>query len=394
MYYLQRLSVLNQLRGTELMAINELSDLRQQIDSIDRALLDLLHSRLALVEQVGEVKSLHGLPIYDPTREKSMLTKRRAEAESLGISGDLIEDILRRIMRESYTSENDKGFKKLNQSLGDIVIIGGYGQMGQLYAKLFRLSGYQVVLFGTNDWQDDIKVNALKNAGLVVISVPISQTIEVIEKLPILKEECILCDLTSIKQKPLDVMMKKHTGPVVGLHPMFGPDVVSLAKQVIALTKGRHEKAYNWLIEQFKIWGAHIVETTPEEHDECMQLIQALRHFTTFVYGLNLSKQKANLNTLLNLSSPIYRLELIMVGRLFAQDPTLYADIIMSSDKNIETIDKFYQIFSEALVMIKNKDKYSFVQEFNQISQWFSDHADQFLIESRNLLKQASDSRS
>ncbi|MFC0179693.1 bifunctional chorismate mutase/prephenate dehydrogenase [Thorsellia kenyensis] len=376
------------------MAINELSDLRQQIDSIDRALLDLLHSRLALVEQVGEVKSLHGLPIYDPTREKSMLTKRRAEAESLGISGDLIEDILRRIMRESYTSENDKGFKKLNQSLGDIVIIGGYGQMGQLYAKLFRLSGYQVVLFGTNDWQDDIKVNALKNAGLVVISVPISQTIEVIEKLPILKEECILCDLTSIKQKPLDVMMKKHTGPVVGLHPMFGPDVVSLAKQVIALTKGRHEKAYNWLIEQFKIWGAHIVETTPEEHDECMQLIQALRHFTTFVYGLNLSKQKANLNTLLNLSSPIYRLELIMVGRLFAQDPTLYADIIMSSDKNIETIDKFYQIFSEALVMIKNKDKYSFVQEFNQISQWFSDHADQFLIESRNLLKQASDSRS
>ncbi|MDI8296325.1 hypothetical protein MJI53_23840, partial [Salmonella enterica subsp. enterica serovar Anatum] len=42
-------------------------------------------------------------------------------------------------------------------------------------------------------------------------------------------------------------------------------------------------------------------------------------------------EENVQLEQLLALSSPIYRLELAMVGRLFAQDPQLYADIIMSS---------------------------------------------------------------
>ena len=42
-----------------------------------------------------------------------MLASRRAEAEALGVPPDLIEDVVRRVMRESYSSENDKGFKTL-----------------------------------------------------------------------------------------------------------------------------------------------------------------------------------------------------------------------------------------------------------------------------------------
>lgn len=372
---------------------NALNELRVQIDEVDKSLLDLLHKRLALVEKVGEVKSEHGLPIYDPAREKSMLNARREEATKLGVSADLMEDILRRIMRESYVSENDKGFKQLNTSLREIVILGGNGQMGLLFTKLFSLSGYKVTSFGSQDWQNEAKLEILKNAGLVIVSVPINQTCDVIAKLPQLPDDCILADFTSIKSKPLSAMLAQHKGPVVGLHPMFGPDVVSLAKQVIAYCDGRFETQYSWLIEQFKIWGAHIVPTDPIEHDNSMQLIQALRHFTTFVYGLNLSKQSANLQTLLNLSSPIYRLELIMVGRLFAQDPELYADIIMSSENNLKTISEFHNVFAEAMQLIENKDKAGFISRFKAVADWFADDANKFLIESRNLLKQASDSR-
>jgi chorismate mutase/prephenate dehydrogenase len=46
-----------------------------------------------------------------------MLASRRKEAQALGVSPDLIEDVLRRVMRESYSSENDKGFKTLCPSL-------------------------------------------------------------------------------------------------------------------------------------------------------------------------------------------------------------------------------------------------------------------------------------
>ena len=76
----------------------ELNALRDKIDAVDKQLIDLLAARLALVGEVGEVKSRHGLPIYAPDREASMLARRRAEAEVLGVPGDLIEDVLRRVM--------------------------------------------------------------------------------------------------------------------------------------------------------------------------------------------------------------------------------------------------------------------------------------------------------
>ncbi|WP_342607544.1 bifunctional chorismate mutase/prephenate dehydrogenase [Vibrio tritonius] len=367
----------------------ELSALRDQIDAVDQQMVALLARRLALVEQVGHVKSQHGLPIYAPDREAAMLASRRAEAEKQGVPPQLIEDILRRTMRESYASEKDSGFKCLNPDLRSVVLIGGNGQLGSLFGRMFRLSGYQVNVIGKNDWDNADEV--LKNAGLVIVTVPIHLTMDIIEKLNQLPNDCILADFTSIKSKPLAAMMKAHQGPVVGLHPMFGPDVPSLAKQVIVCCNGRREESYQWLLEQFGIWGASVCQMPAEDHDHGMTMIQALRHFTTFAYGVHLSKVKPNIEQLLKLSSPIYRLEIAMVGRLFAQDPNLYGDIILSSQENIDMIDRFYQSFSESVELIKRKDKQGFIDNFTQVSDWFGDYSQQFMQESQNLLKQAHD---
>ena len=227
----------------------ELQGLRDKIDSVDKQMLDLLEQRLKLVEEVGEVKSEHGLPIYAPDREAAMLASRRQEAEKRGVPAQLIEDILRRVMRESYASEKDSGFKCLKPDLGDVVIIGGNGQLGGLFKKMFELSGYKVSVVGSKNWHEADSMFA--TAGLVVVTVPINKTESIIAKLGNLPKDCILCDFTSIKAKPLQAMMNVHAGPVVGLHPMFGPDVPSLAKQVIVHCEGRGAESYQWLLDQF-----------------------------------------------------------------------------------------------------------------------------------------------
>lgn len=367
----------------------ELDELRDQIDEVDKLMVELLSRRLALVEKVGEVKSKHGLPIYAPDREAAMLASRRAEAEKQGVPPQLIEDILRRTMRESYTSEKDAGFKCLKPELRPVVIVGGKGQLGSLFARMFRLSGYQVKILGSKDW--DKADEMLSDAGLVVVTVPIHLTLDVIDKLTNLPEDCILCDLTSIKKKPLQHMLNVHSGPVVGLHPMFGPDVPSLAKQVIVHCDGRGKEQYQWLIDQCAIWGASLCELKAEEHDHSMTLIQALRHFTSYVYGYHLSKENPNLDKLLQVSSPIYRLELMMVGRLFGQDPNLYGDIILSSEENIAMIQRFHTRFTEAVELLNHKDKNKFVESFQGVSDWFGEYSQQFMSESQNLLKHAND---
>ncbi|BAH83387.1 bifunctional chorismate mutase/prephenate dehydrogenase [Candidatus Ishikawella capsulata] len=370
--------------------VSELMCLRNKIDQNDKALLEILAKRLRLVAQVGEVKSRYGLPIYVPDREASLLASRRKEAEDLGISPELIEDILRRIMRESYSNENDKGFKTLCPTLRSIVIVGGKGQMGRLFKKMLKLSGYKVKIFDKDNWKQP---NILLNAGMVIISVPLHLTEEVIYKLPKLPKDCILVDLSSIKEKPLQAMLKVHKGPVLGLHPMFGPDTDNLAKQVIICCHGRQPEIYQCFLEQIQVWGVCIHYMNAIEHDKNMAFIQALRHFTTFVYGLHLVEENSNLPQLLALSSPIYRLELIMVGRLFAQSPQLYADIIMSSKMNISLIRRYYSRFGKAIKLLEIGNKKAFINSFRRIEDWFGPYAKRFLIESRGLLQTANDNR-
>ncbi|WP_392559081.1 bifunctional chorismate mutase/prephenate dehydrogenase [Orbus mooreae] len=369
----------------------ELNVLRDEIDDVDKLILSLISKRQQLVSKVGEVKSQHGIPIYDPKRESEMLAKRRQEAEKIGVSPNVIEDILRRLMRESYNHENDKGFKKIYTGTGSIVIIGGNGQMGRLFTRLFTLSGYNVKVLGSKTMSQAAEMVA--DAAAVIVTVPINKTVDIIGQLPNLPKECILTDFTSIKQQPLLAMLKQHQGPVVGLHPMFGPDVPNLAKQIIVYCDGRESEKYQWLIEQMRIWGANLYAIAASEHDRCMSFIQALRHFTSFTYGVNLQREQANLEQLIALSSPIYRLELMMVGRLFAQDAQLYADIIMSSEDNIALIKRYYERFGAMVKLIEKGDKEAFINNFAQVTEWFGDYAGRFIKESQILLKLANDNR-
>lgn len=373
----------------------ELNALRDKIDAVDKQLIDLLAARLALVGEVGEVKSRHGLPIYAPDREASMLARRRAEAETLGVPGDLIEDVLRRVMRESYilesASDKEHHFKCMKPNLGKVVIIGGQGQLGRLFGNLFSLSGYRVETLEQEDWPRADEI--LADAGLVMVAVPIDITCQIIDRLGNLPARCLLVDVTSVKEAPLEHMLAVHKGPVLGLHPMFGPDVASLAKQVIVCCQGRDGAASQWLLDQMTIWGARLQQVEAKAHDEAMTLIQALRHFATFAYGWHLSREQANIDRLLHLSSPIYRLELAMVGRLFAQDPHLYADIILSSPQNLAMIRRYYHNFGEVLGLLEQGDRAGFIDAFSQVSGFFGEHAQQFLRESRTLLAQANDRR-
>lgn len=187
--------------------MNPLAPLREQIDQVDQQLIALLSERLALVAEVGKVKSEHGIPVYAPERETAMISARRSEAEKQGIPADLIEDVLRRIMRESYANENKHGFKRVNSDIQKIVIVGGKGKLGGLFGNYLTLSGYNVEALGRDDWDNAEQI--LANADVVIVCVPIANTLATIERLqPYLTENMILADLTSVKHQPLQKCWK------------------------------------------------------------------------------------------------------------------------------------------------------------------------------------------
>lgn len=82
-----------------------------------------------------------------------------------------------------------------------------------------------------------------------------------------------------------------------------------------------------------------------------------------------------------------------MVGRLFAQDPALYADIILSQKNNLVMIKRYHQHFAEAIELLENADREQFIKRFESVTEWMGDYSSLFLDESRSLLQQAHDNR-
>lgn len=52
----------------------EISELRQEIDALDREILDRLSRRAELALRAGEIKTSLGVPVYDPIREEELLS--------------------------------------------------------------------------------------------------------------------------------------------------------------------------------------------------------------------------------------------------------------------------------------------------------------------------------
>lgn len=363
----------------------QIAPLRKEIDRIDSEILSLLAQRQAQVEQVVALKKAHNMPVYHPAREEDLIYRLRSQAQATGVDPDFMEDLYRVVLRQSRIKQTKKmEFKGLRPD-HKILIAGGSGQMGGLFARLFRQSGYEVRILDKDDWD---RAEALaRDIDLALVSVPIEKTPDVVASLaPLLPDTAVLADLTSVKKAPLAAMMAAHKGPVMGLHPLFGPTSGSLDKQIMVVCEGRNETACQWIVEQLALWGAVIVPATAEEHDTAMEIVQALRHFATFCFGDFLFQQHVALARTLEFSSPIYRLELGMVGRLFAQDSSLYAEIIFATPERRKLLKAYVTSLGRHLEMLEQNDKEGFIQQFNRLSEWFGPFSEQAMRESTFLI--------
>lgn len=206
-------------------------------------------------------------------------------------------------------------------------IIGGTGKMGKFFRGVFERAGWRVLVSGRSTPLNPGDLAA--RCDIVMVSVPIRETVNVIEAVaPFLTERQILCDLTSLKTGPVKAMLASRA-QVIGLHPMFGPSVPGLAGQTIVATPGRcDEDTLSTFLAVFERQGARITRTTPEEHDRVMAVVQGLTHFVTLGIADTMRRMGVSPVQTEEFMSPVYRMEMGLVGRLLSQDPALYSDML------------------------------------------------------------------
>ena len=360
--------------------------LRALIDAVDHELLQLLSRRNGLVGEIAAYKRAHGVAIRDHQREQQIIADRRDRSTPLGLRPDVIESLFRLMLWASRDRQAAlRAEVPPDLQPRTVAIIGGAGAMGGCLAQMFADLGHAVMIA---DLQTQLTpTEAASVADVVLISVPIDVTVQVIAELgPLVREESLLLDVTSIKTEPVQAMLQHSKASVVGTHPLFGPSVHSLQGQRIVLTPGRGDDWLRWLRTMFSARGLSIKESTPQEHDRAMAVVQVLTHFCTEVMGKTMAQFGVPLQETLQFTSPVYLMELLMTARHFAQSPQLYASIQTSNPLTNEITDAFLEAATAHKKDIQSKDRPAIEATFDEVRAFFGSFTQEALEKSSYLI--------
>jgi prephenate dehydrogenase len=249
-------------------------------------------------------------------------------------------------------------------------IVGGTGKMGTWFAGLLRRHGSKVHSFGRKT--NPPVPRMIKKCGVVVISVPIAQTIDVIRKIgPMVAKDALLMDLTSIKREPMDAMLACSRSEVAGAHPLFGADEASMKGLTVVVCPGRGQRGFQWLCGLLKNSGFGVTILSPESHDRIMGLAQGVNHLSTLALGLCIVGSGIQIEDLVNTSTLTFRERLDRIRSMVRQSPDLFASLLMDNSSGGELMEQYVKALSELLRIAKEKDCKGFVRLFHTIREGF-----------------------
>lgn len=317
----------------------------QKLKQIDIRIVELLKERIALLnsESISSSKEMADLT--------PLLT-------SIGISQEVWSELI-----TNGSSSIEAKTRLKSDRPRRVTIVGGKGRMGQFFAEQLTAAGHQVCTLGRKDWDD--APSLLGKTELVLISVPIEQTSAIIERTAqYLNPNTAIADITSIKTTPVEKMLACHDGAVMGLHPMFGPNKNSFDKQKIVVCSGRQNDSFQWLLDFMAERGGELIYCSSQEHDRLMAIVQAVRHFSQFGFGVFLKSERVDPESSLSVASPNYRSEYEALLRFFKQNPSMYVDIMLATETSCQTIERLASTYQDLAELIAKKDRDALIELF------------------------------
>jgi len=243
-----------------------------------------------------------------------------------------------------------------------ICIIGGRGQMGRLFEKIFLSKGHSVVIQGRQVY--DKLEEDVKGSDIVIVSVPLDKAAGVVSDVAeFVDEDKLVVDFSSI-MKPDVGAMKKLKCQSAFIHPLFGANISSLKNLntiVVPLVKG---SKLDWFVEFLKEEDVNVSFSTVEEHDNTMAIAIGLNHFNNLAYAKTLSKHgvKDEFDTI------SFGLKKKLISRLLDSEPHVSANIAFMNEGVVKIIEEHKKDIDELYEIIKNKDMKGFEGLFGQIA--------------------------
>jgi prephenate dehydrogenase len=273
----------------------------------------------------------------------------------------------------------------MNRKLS-IGIIGGTGGMGRWFDNFFSKKGHRVLISGRKT--EITNADIAKECNVIVLSVPLEAAMEISGNVgPLLHKDQILMDLCSLKETIVNRMTESTTAEVVGTHPLFGPFTDSIKGQNVILCPGRGNTGLKWIRNEYESEGAVVTVMDPDLHDRHMAVVQGLTHFMAICFGRTLQKMNMDSKSTRICSTPVFRINHDLVGRLFAQDMSLYRSIINNNKHFSEVYDVFLSSLYEGANTLSSGCDETGLKYLENIREFFKNASEDALQESNKLIK-------
>ena len=177
-----------------------------------------------------------------------------------------------------------------------LAIIGSKGRMGSMLLEAWAMSHAVrgVDLDGDGILRPEETAEALSGSDAVFLCVPAPAMPEVLDIVtPRMHRRQILADVCSVKINPMREMEERFSGPVMGTHPLFGPENErSGAKVALVAGKNAHTEHEALVTGLFAELGAECFMTTAEEHDKAVAISQSLHFALSAAYFATAANHK------------------------------------------------------------------------------------------------------
>jgi chorismate mutase / prephenate dehydrogenase len=338
-----------------------IDDIRKRIERIDYEILRLMANRTAAAVEMGQMKASESLPLRAPAVEEKVIGRYVDRAQEFGMSSESARRIATLLIRESIEQQGKVPRPSMSRRM---LIVGGNGKMGTWLCRFFASRGHRIRIYdqGENSKfpvEKDLE-RGVKDAEVIVLATPISATKELFEKIAAMSPQALIFDISSIKSPIIGSMRKACADglKVCSMHPMFGPETISLIDRNVILCDCGSIDALDKA--RALVDGANVTEMPIEEHDPLMAYVLGLSHAVNISFFEALRRSGKDYRTLNKAASTTFRRQVENAKNVAEENPLLYYEIQHVNPYNQEALEYLSQAVEELRRAASSGDKEAF----------------------------------
>jgi chorismate mutase / prephenate dehydrogenase len=351
-----------------------LSDLRDAIAEVDRALLELLRRRMDLAAEVGRLKAASNRAVVVRDVEDRVLTRARQHAEACGVSAEVMEEMFQAIIRGSVERQYRVGIELREQRGERVLIVGGAGGMGNWFRGFLELVGHSVDLadpalgglpHAPGRFAGLEEVADLDPYAALLVAVPLGQTPRVLDQVAARQPRGLVVEIASIKEPlygPL-ARAREHGVRALALHPMFGPGKSFYEPLTFVLAAQENPAEEKRALSPLLSHPYTRLVTVPfSHHDRLMGWLLGLAHLTNMVFGAALTRSGIEPAELHACASTTFTRQTATALSVLAEDPDLYLDIQHLNPHRYEVYTAMREALDQLETLVAEREREGFRQ--------------------------------